>query len=60
MQNVAKAVENELPKGAGFFVLAFNFGELPAQYVSNSNRDDIIKAMKEFIERNEFPNQQYN
>lgn len=63
MQNVAKAVSRTLPKGTGFFVLAFNFNAdpgAPAQYVSNAQRSNIIAAMKEFIERNEFANQQNN
>lgn len=58
MQAAAKAVERELPKGYGFFILAFRFGETDekAQYVSNThNRESIVKAMLEFIERNPLP-----
>lgn len=63
MQNVGKAVERELPKNTGWFVLAFNFYEnpqTPAQYVSNARREDVIKAMHEFLERNPMPIQGNN
>lgn len=52
MQVIAKKVDEELPSGYGFVVLAFNFGEAidnEMMYVSNANREDIVKAMNEFI-----------
>jgi len=58
MQQTARAVEEQLPEGTGFFVLAFNFWAAPgapAQYVSNARREDVIKAMHEFLERNPMP-----
>ncbi len=54
MQVIAKKVDNELPEGYGFVVLAFNFEEgknKELMYVSNANRKDIAKAMKEWIEK---------
>lgn len=54
MQKIAKGVEKELPKDFGFVVLAFPFGEdinNQLMYVSNANREDVCKAMIEFIEK---------
>lgn len=54
MQKIAKKVDEELPNGYRFVVLAFNFGEGKDNemiYVSNANRQDIVKAMKEWIEK---------
>lgn len=56
MQKIARKVDEELPNGFGFVVLAFNFGESEdneMMYVSNANRQDIVKAMKEWIEKTE-------
>ncbi len=54
LQRIAEKVNNELPTGFGFVVLSFAFGN-PGQmmYVSNANREDIVKAMKEWIEKTE-------
>lgn len=54
LQSIAKKVNNELPKGFGFIVLSFAFNN-PGQmmYVSNANREDIVQAMKEWIEKTE-------
>lgn len=54
MQIIARKVDEELPSGYGFAVLAFNFGEgkdNEMMYVSNANRQDIVKAMEEWIEK---------
>ena len=52
MKTIAKKVDEELPKGYGFVVLAFNFEEEKdneMMYVSNANRQDIAEAMIEWI-----------
>lgn len=52
MQLIAKKVDEELPEGYGFVVLAFPFGESPnneLMYASNANRVDIVKVMEEWI-----------
>lgn len=51
LQKIAQKVNAELQDGFGFIVLSFVF-EHPGQmmYVSNANRDDVIKAMEEFIQ----------
>ena len=55
MQQIAKKVKEELPEGFGFVVLAFEFDAAPntaqMMYVSNANRDDVEKAMEEWIEK---------
>ena len=57
MKNIAQKVENELPNGFGFGVLAFSFNTEPntsqMMYVSNADRQDIVKAMKEWIDKTE-------
>lgn len=52
MQIIAKKVKEELPDGFGFVVLAFKFNEKgEIIYVSNANREDVVKSMEEFIEK---------
>ena len=56
MQKIAQKVDEELPNGYSFVVLTFNFGkgiDNEMMYVSNANRQDIVKAMKEWIEKTE-------
>lgn len=54
MQIIAKKVKEELPDNFGFVVLAFKFNEKGEMiYVSNANREDVVKSMKEFIEKTE-------
>ena len=62
MQDAAKAVIAQLPSNCGFFLLAFDFGDsnIPSQYVSNAERDDVIKAMHEFIDRQIMQKQENN
>lgn len=52
MQSIARKVDEELPDNFGFVVLAFKFNEKSEMiYVSNANREDVVKSMKEFIEK---------
>ena len=55
MQIIAQKVKEELPSGFGFVVLAFEFNAAPntaqMMYVSNANRNDVEKAMEEWIEK---------
>ncbi|MBO5143584.1 MAG: hypothetical protein J6C46_11465 [Clostridia bacterium] len=54
MQTIARKVKEELPDGFGFVVLSFNFSAKSEMiYVSNANREDVITAMKEFIQKTE-------
>lgn len=55
LQNIAKDIKVKLPKGMGFALLAYEFGEGDDKrmlYVSNSNREDVMVAMVEFLEKN--------
>ena len=55
MKNMIKGVEEQLPDDWVLVILTFPFntdgGELI--YGSNANRQDVIKCMKEFIEKTE-------
>ena len=43
-----------IPEGYGFILMTYPFGTTDrAYYVSNSNREDVVKAMKEFIKKTE-------
>lgn len=56
MQGIAKDVESQLPQGFGFVILTFPFSENEGNllmYASNADREDVCKAMKEFIDKTE-------
>ena len=55
MQEIAKDIKGKLPEGMGFALLAYEFGDEEGRkmlYVSNSNREDVILAMCEFLQKN--------
>lgn len=57
--DLARMVEQNIPKEYGFCLLLFPFGEGDdnrMQYISNGNREDIVKAMKEWIKKTEDDN----
>jgi hypothetical protein len=52
MQSMARVVGNMVPEGWGFTVLCFSFGDPFIEnnfmnYVSNANREDMIRALRE-------------
>lgn len=52
LQGIANALEEILPKGFGFTLLTYAHNESgEMMYVSNSKREDVVKAMEEFIEK---------
>ena len=57
MNQLAGAVDDffnhgKYPKSVGFAMLLFNFGEPErVNYISNCDRADMIKAMREFLAR---------
>jgi hypothetical protein len=57
MQKIARLVNEELPDGWGFFVMAYPFNDLAGRmnYVANGERSDVLKLMREFIAKNENP-----
>jgi hypothetical protein len=57
LQQIAKDIKEKLPEKMGFALLAYEFGptkedqEHKMLYVSNSQREDVILAMTEFIKK---------
>lgn len=56
LQEIAKDIKTKLPDNMGFALLAYEFGgnegkEHKMMYVSNSQREDVILAMTEFIKK---------
>jgi hypothetical protein len=55
LQSIAKDIKEKLPENMGFALLAYEFGEAEDKrmlYVSNSNREDVMRAMVEFLDKN--------
>ena len=55
LQAIAKEIKEKLPENMGFALLAYEFGDAENRrmmYVSNSNREDVIKSMLEFCDKN--------
>lgn len=54
LQNIARDIKAKLPENMGFALLAYEFGDEKNRqmlYVSNSQREDVILAMTEFIKK---------
>lgn len=52
LREIGRAVADSLPKGWGFTLFIFSFGEGGSTfYLSNANRDDMLKALTEFMMR---------
>lgn len=55
LQEIAQDIKAKLPEGMGFALLAYEFGDDEGRrmlYASNSNREDVMKAMLEFVDKN--------
>ena len=55
LQEIMQEIKNKLPEGMGFTLLAYEFGDKEGRrmlYASNSNREDVMKAMLEFVDKN--------
>lgn len=56
LQDIAKDIKAKLPEGMGFVLLAYEHentdSEAKMLYVSNSNREDVLTAMVEFLKKN--------
>lgn len=50
MRKLADMIKSQIP-GFGFTLLVFEFGDetMMSNYISNANRQDMIKALKEMI-----------
>lgn len=54
LQEIAKVLQGMLPEDYGFIFMTYkhnSHGQL--MYVSNSAREDVVKCLKEFIEKTE-------
>ena len=53
MQDIAKVVKALIPKDYGFILLTFehNTNKGNMIYISDSDREDVVKALEEFIEK---------
>ena len=55
LQAIAKEIKERLPENMGFALLTYEFGDEEGRrmlYASNSNREDVIMAMLEFVDKN--------
>ena len=55
LRKIADDIKQKLPENMGFCLLAYEFGDKDDRrmlYVSNSNREDVINAMAEFLKKN--------
>ena len=55
LQDIAKELKEKLPENMGFALLTYEFEDGPDKkmlYVSNSNRESVIRAMLEFVNKN--------
>lgn len=55
LQAIAKEIKEKLPEEMGFALLTYEFGEgddRKMMYISNSNREDVLRAMLEFVNKN--------
>ncbi len=52
MQKIGRLIDEELPDGWGFCLMAFPFNE-PGRtnYISNGKRSDVIRSLRAFIKR---------
>ena len=55
LQSIAQDIKEKLPENMGFALLAYEFGDAEGRrlmYISNSKREDVMRAMVEFLEKN--------
>ena len=55
LQDIAKDIKAKLPENFGFALLTYEFGEGDDRkmlYISNSQRQDVMNAMVEFLLKN--------
>ena len=52
LKEIGQMLRKACPKGYGFSLLIFSFGEGGNMfYTSNAQREDMIRAMQEFIQK---------
>ena len=55
LQSIAQDIKEKLPENMGFALLTYEFGDAEDRrlmYISNSKREDVMRAMVEFLEKN--------
>jgi len=51
-RRIGEVIGGAIPEGVGFALLLFDFGEGGhLTYISNGARDDMLKAMAEFMQK---------
>ena len=51
-RSLGRVIKDVMPEGIGYFLLMFTFGEGGwATFVSNAEREDMIKAIEELLQR---------
>lgn len=54
LYDIGGLLKPAMPEGWGFLLMIFSFGEGGSTfYISDAQRQDVIKMLKEFIEKNE-------
>jgi hypothetical protein len=56
LRELGAALKDSMPEGWGFTLLMYDYENKHGGatfYLSSGNRDDVLKAMKEFIEKQE-------
>lgn len=52
LRKLANQLKEQMPEGWGFTLQIFSYGENGVNfYISTANRDDMIRLMQEFINR---------
>jgi predicted hydrocarbon binding protein len=52
LRDMGRTIGKALPKGWGFTLLIYTFGEGGTMtYISNAQREDMLKAMQEFLQK---------
>lgn len=58
MQNIARQIDNLLPRDYGFVVFCFPFdapADFRGEYASNAKRHDVVRMLENFIKANPMP-----
>lgn len=51
-RDIGRTIGGALPKGVGFALLVFDFGEDGHMtWISNAQRDDMLRALQEFMQK---------
>lgn len=56
LKKLGRSLKAEMPLGFGFTLMIFDYGKTDGSamfYISSADRQDMIKAMREFIQRYE-------